>query len=107
MATSVYKVIHGHKVPRGIGEQLHEPSTNYNLRGKKILKLPTVNTTTYGLKSRCYTAGKIWNALPDQFCAANKIRTFKNLRATSCKYRPKCGKAQNIKITLPLHTDRL
>ena len=50
MATSVYKAIHGHKVPRGIGELLHEGSTNYNLRGKHILELLTVNTTTYGLK---------------------------------------------------------
>ena len=79
MATGVYKAIHGYKVPRGIGELLHERSTNYNLRGKHILELPKVNTTTYGLKSWRYTAAKIWNALPDQFRAANNIRTFKNL----------------------------
>ena len=29
------------------------------------------------------------------------------LRATPCKYRPKCGKAQTIKIALLLHTGRL
>ena len=29
------------------------------------------------------------------------------LRATPCKYRPKCGKAPKIKIALLLHTDRL
>ena len=46
---------------------------------KRILELPKVNTTTYGLKSWRYTAAKIWNALPGQFCAANKIGTFKNL----------------------------
>ena len=79
MATGVYKAIHGYKVPRGIGELLYERSTNYNLRGKHILELPKVNTTTYGLKSWRYTAAKIWNALPDQFRAANKIGTFKNL----------------------------
>ena len=49
---------------------LHERSTNYNFRGKHILELPKVNTTTYGLKSWRYTAAKIWNALPDQFRAA-------------------------------------
>ena len=76
MTTSVYKAIHGYKVPRGIGELSHEQSPNYNLRGKHILELPTVNTTTYGLKSWHYTAAKIWSTLPDQFCAANKIRTF-------------------------------
>ena len=29
------------------------------------------------------------------------------LRATPCKYRPKCGKDQKIKIALLWHTDRL
>ena len=70
MAAGVYKAIHGYKVPRGTGELLHERSTNYNLRGKLILELPKVNTTTYGLKSWRYTAAKIWNALLDQFRAA-------------------------------------
>ena len=42
MATGVYKAIRGYKVPRGIGELLHERSTNYNLRGKHILELPKV-----------------------------------------------------------------
>ena len=78
MATSVYNTIHGYKVPRGIGEQLHEQSTNYNLKGKHILELPKVNTTTYGLQSWRYTAAKIWNTLADQFRATNSIGTFKN-----------------------------
>jgi len=51
MATGVQKAIHGFKVSGGIGELLHERSSNYNLRGKHILELPKVNTTTYGLKS--------------------------------------------------------
>ena len=50
MVTAVYKAIDRYKVPRGIGELLHERSTNYNVRGKHILELPKVNTTTYGLK---------------------------------------------------------
>ena len=50
MVTAVYKAIDRYKVPRGIGELLHERSTNYNVRGKHILALPKVNTTTYGLK---------------------------------------------------------
>ena len=36
-------------------------------------------TSTYGLNSWRYTAAKIWNALLDQFWAANNIGTFKNL----------------------------
>ena len=77
MATGVYKAIHGYKVLSGMGELLHERSTN--LRGKHILELPKVNTTTYGLKSWRYTVAKIWNALPDQFRAGINIGTFKNL----------------------------
>ena len=42
------------------------------------LQIRELFTTTYGLKSWRYTAAKIWNALPDQFRAAN-IGTFKNL----------------------------
>ena len=57
MATGVYKAILGYKVPRGIGELLQERSINYNLRGRHILELPKVNTTTYRLKSWRYTAG--------------------------------------------------
>ena len=79
MATGVYKAIHGYKVPSGMGELLHERSTNYNLRGKHILVLAKVNTTTYGLKLWRYTVAKIWNALPDQFRAGINIGTFKNL----------------------------
>ena len=31
---------------------------------------------TYGLKSWRYIAAKIWNALPNQFHAANNVGTF-------------------------------
>ena len=37
----------------------------------------------------------------------SKLLKQSNLRATPCKYRPKCGKAQKIKIALLLHTGRL
>ena len=57
MATGAYNAIHGYKVPRGIGELLQERSINYNLRGKHILELPKVNTTTYRLNSWRCTAG--------------------------------------------------
>ena len=61
-------------------EKTHLTHPNNGLRNNKH---PTyfikVNTTTHGLKSWRYTAAKIWNALPDQFRAANKIGTFKNL----------------------------
>ena len=61
------------------GASLRLGPGNYNLRGKHILELPKVNTTTYGLKSWRYTAAKTFNALPDQFRAPNNIGTFNNL----------------------------
>jgi len=76
MASGGFKAINECKVPGRIGELLHERSTNCNLRGKHILKLPKVNTTTYGLKLWRYIAAKIWNALLDQFRVANNIGTF-------------------------------
>jgi len=75
MATGVYKIVHGYKVPKGIGELRKARSTNYTLRGK----LSKAKTTTYGPKSWCCTAAKIWNALPDQIRAVNKLGTLKNL----------------------------
>ena len=39
MAICVYKAIHGYKVPRGIGELLHERSTNSHLHDGVILLL--------------------------------------------------------------------
>ena len=61
------KLSMGINVPREIGGLLYKLSTNYNLRGKHILELPKVNTTTYG---------PIWKTLLDQFRAANKYNTI-------------------------------
>ena len=40
MVTAVYKAIHGYKVPRGIGELLHERSTNIILEENTSLSYP-------------------------------------------------------------------
>ena len=44
MATGVYKTVHGYKVPGGIGELLHDGSTNYR---KVHPGAAQSNTTTY------------------------------------------------------------
>ena len=67
---------------------------------KHILELPKVNTTTYGLKSLCYTAAKIWNTLSDQFRATNKIGTFKNLMAVLDLSNFNCNRANTCKYIL-------
>ena len=47
--------------------------SNYNLRGDKILTLPKVNTTKYGLKSLRYEGAKLWNKLPNEYRKADII----------------------------------
>ena len=39
---------------------------NYNFRGQQILRLPNVQTTKYGLKSRHYNAANTWNSLTNE-----------------------------------------
>ena len=80
MATGVYKAIHEYKVPTGIGELLHERDQLIMILEENTpSSYPKINTTTFGLKSWRYSATKIWKTLPDQFRAADKIGTFKNL----------------------------
>ena len=50
----VYKAIHYDHAPQSTKELLDFRNTRYDLRETDILKLPKVNTITYGLKSRRY-----------------------------------------------------
>ena len=52
-------------------------SVDYNLRGNHILSIPKLRTTTYGLHSIKYLAGKLWNSLPDEIRSMN-FDQFKN-----------------------------
>ena len=51
--------------------------SNYNLRGDKILTLPKVNTTKYGLKSLRYEGANLWNKLPNEYRKADSYKLFK------------------------------
>lgn len=51
--------------------------SNYNLRGDKILTLPKVNTTKYGLKSVRYEGANLWNKLPNEYRKADSYKLFK------------------------------
>ena len=74
----VYKAIHYDHAPQSTKELLDFRNTRYDLRGTDILKLPKVNTTTYGLKSGNYVAPKLWNLLPESDRTIKTFTAFKN-----------------------------
>jgi hypothetical protein len=53
--------------------------TPYDLRCKDQNTLPSIRTTTYGIKSFRYLSSHIWNLLPDNIKQANDLPTFKTL----------------------------
>ena len=52
--TTVYKVVNRQGVSESLCDLVELRESNYNLRGDKILTLPKVNTTKYGLQSLRY-----------------------------------------------------
>ena len=59
-------------------ELLNLKQSKYSLRRKYALQMPKVNTTTYGLKSWRYQAGKLWSSLPDTARTADSYEMFLN-----------------------------
>ena len=59
MLSTMFRAIGNGNVPSSISELLTARNSNYNLRGDAILKLPTVNSTKYGIKSWRYQAARL------------------------------------------------
>ena len=66
------------KNPKSTKRLLDFRNTRYELRGTDILKLPKVNTTTYGPKSWRYLAPKRWNLLSESDRTVQTFIAFKN-----------------------------
>ena len=75
--TTVYKVVNGQGVSESLCDLVELRESNYNLRGDKILTLPKVNTTKYGLKSLRYKGANLWNKLPNEYRKADSYKLFK------------------------------
>ena len=73
----VYKCLHKNN-PSFLNDLFTEKSTQYNLRMSNLLKLPSTNTQSYGLKSITYRGSMIWNNLSDQLKTSTSIIQFKN-----------------------------
>ncbi|CAB3994347.1 RNA-directed DNA polymerase from mobile element jockey, partial [Paramuricea clavata] len=75
---NVYRSLNHSNYPASLKELLNLRQSKYSLRGKHILQIPKVNTTTYGLKSWRYQAAKLWNSLPDTARATENYEMFSN-----------------------------
>ena len=74
----MYRSLNHSNYPASLKELLNLRQSKYSLRGKHILQIPKVNTTTYGLKSWRYQAAKLWNSLPDTARATENYEMFSN-----------------------------
>ena len=77
IVTTVYKVVNRQGVSESLCDLVELRESNYNLRGDKILTLPKVNTTKYGLKSLRYEGANLWNKLPNEYRKADSYKLFK------------------------------
>ena len=75
--TTVYKVVNRQGVSESLRDLVELRESNYNLRGDKILTLPKLNTTKYGLKSLRYEGANLWNKLPNEYRKADSYKLFK------------------------------
>ena len=73
----MFRAIGNGNLPSSIFELLTARSSNYNLRGDAILKLPKVNSTKYGIKSWRYQAARLRNTIPNYLRNIDTWHSFK------------------------------
>ena len=66
------------KNPSFLSDLLERRSTNYNLRIKDLVQLPSTKTVKYGLNSLRFRGSMLWNTFPDMIESAKNDRQFKN-----------------------------
>ena len=75
-------------IPTSISGVIDGTTSNYNLRGDAILKLPKVNLTKYGIKSWRYQAARQWNTIPNNL--RNIYTLFDGFAYNTCGYFASC-----------------
>jgi len=78
---TVFKILVSDAGPASLLDLITVRCSTYNLRGTTILEPPKVKSTTFGLRSRRYTASKLWNTIPDESQKIQTYTTFKNIRS--------------------------
>lgn len=76
MLTLTYRALNGNTLVY-IRNLLNERDISDNLRGQRLLNVPRVNTTNYGLHSFRHAACKLWNSLPNSLRTAPTTKAFK------------------------------
>ena len=66
------------KNPSFLWDLFERRPTNYNLRIKDLVQLPSTKTVRYGLNSLRFRGSMLWNTLPDMIKSAKNDRQFKN-----------------------------
>ena len=65
------------KNPSFLWDLFERRPTNYNLRIKDLIQLPSTKTVRYGLNSLRFRGSMLWNTLPDMIKSAKNERQFK------------------------------
>ena len=78
LMTEIFETIHDEN-PHFMRDVFVKEDTRYNLRSEFRLKVPRVNSSTYGLHSVCFRGSQFWNALPNhlkiyQVCPHSKAK---------------------------------
>ena len=71
------KIVSWQSVSESICDLLKLRENNYNLREDKMLTLPKVNTTTYGLRMSRYEGAGLWDKLPNEYRNISNHKQFK------------------------------
>ena len=88
IATEVFKAVNN-LTPSYISDLFKIKVNTANLRRRKKLEIPSINTTTFGLHSISHYGAKLWNELPETFRICESLSEFKrmikNWSGSSCK----------------------
>jgi len=77
IALETYKILNC-QGPSYLHDLVNYKNSSYNFRYKNLVEIPHPRTERYGKRSFKYTAGKVWNSLPDEYRRASSFSQFKN-----------------------------
>ena len=77
LMTEIFKTIHDEN-PHFMRKVFVREDTRYNLRSEFRLKVPRVNSSTYGLHLVSFRGSQLWNTLPNHFKNLPSVSAFKN-----------------------------
>ena len=83
LLVEVYKCLTS-KNPSFLWDLFERRPTNYNLRIKDLVQLPSAKTVRYRLNSLRFRERILWNTLPDMIKSAKSDRQFKDWTGSTC-----------------------